>query len=85
MDILLFLLIFTGGLVFQTILPGQIRMFLIYPLAFVLGFLTHAYNNFLLFAFAFGMTTRAIVGGYWMCIILELGCLITGFLIGYII
>lgn len=85
MDITIFFLIFGLGFIFQAVLPRPIRMFSIYPLAFVLGLLTHTYNNFLFFTFAFGMTTRAIVGGYWMCIALELSCLITGFLIGYFI
>jgi len=85
MDIIFFLLIFGAGFIFQVFLPGQIRMILIYPLAFVLGFLTQTYNNFLLFTFAAGMTTRAIVGGYWMCVVLELSCLGIGFLAGYFI
>jgi len=79
MDIAVYLLIFGAGFAFQAVLPGNLRMILIYPLAFVLGFLTHTLNNFLLLTFALGMTSRAAIGGYWTCVILELICLAAGF------
>jgi len=84
MDIMVFLVIFAAGFGFQAVLPGSIRMVLIYPLAFVLGLLTHTLNNFLFLTFALGMTTRAVVGGYWMCVALELICLVAGFLTSFL-
>ncbi len=85
MDNIVFLLVFATGFGFQTVLPGSLRRFLIYPLAFVLGFLTHTLDNFLLLAFGLGMTARAVVGGYWMCVALELGCLLSGLLVSFFI
>lgn len=80
-----FVLVFVFGLVFQSVLPGWLRMILIYPLAFLLGFLTHSFDNFLFLAFGLGMTSRAFIGGYWSCVLLEISCLIIGFLVSIII
>jgi hypothetical protein len=74
-----FILIFILGLIFQAILPGSIRMFLIYPLVFILGILANI--NILFLVFALGMTSRALIGGYWRCLILELFLLFLGFLL----
>jgi hypothetical protein len=82
---LLFILIFIAGLIFQAVLPGWLRMILIYPLAFILGFLTHSFNNFLFLTFGLGMTTRAVIGGYWSCVTLEISCLIFGFIVSILI
>lgn len=43
------LVAFIVGLIFQSVLPGSIRMVLIYPLAILLGFLTHIDILFLMF------------------------------------
>jgi len=85
MDPMVYLLVFGVGFAFQAVLPGNLRMVLIYPLAFVLGFLTNTLSNFLLLTFALGMTSRAAVGGYWMCVALELTCLVIGFSVSFFI
>ena len=77
------LVAFIVGLIFQSVLPGSIRMVLIYPLAILLGFLTHIDILFLMFGL--GMTSRAIIGGYWACVSLELSCLLMGIAIGFFI
>lgn len=67
------------GLLFQSLLPGSIRMLLIYPLSFVLGFASIQLSNFLFLFFGIGMSARAAVGQYWMCFMLEIAMLIGGF------
>jgi len=84
MDFVILFIIFAAGFGFQAVLPGSLRMVLIYPLAFVLGLLTYGMNNFLFLAFSLGMTTRALVGGYWTCVALELTCLIAGLLTSFL-
>lgn len=74
-----------GGFIFQTILPGYIRMIVIYPLAFVLGLTTMVFSNFLILAFAIGMILRAVAGGYWFCVTLETIMLIAGIAVSYML
>ncbi len=73
------------GLIFQSVLPGRIRMFLIYPLSFVFGFSSNQFSNFMPLAFGFGMSARAAVGQYWMCFILEIFLLIAGFAVAFLV
>jgi len=72
-----FILIFIFGLFFQTILPSNMRMLLIYPIVFILGILANI--NILFLIFALGMSSRALMGGFWFCLILELFLLFLGF------
>jgi hypothetical protein len=78
-----FLIVFLIGLIFQSILPSELRMILIYPLAIVLGFLAHI--NILFLVFGLGMTSRALIGGYWTCVLLETICLLIGVGVAFII
>jgi hypothetical protein len=42
-------------------------------------------NNFLFLTFGLGMTTRAVIGGYWSCVTLEISCLIFSFIVSILI
>jgi len=74
-----------AGLVFQSLLPSSIRMFLIYPLSFTLGFASNYFSNFLPFFFDLGMSLRAAIGQYWMCFMLEISLLIAGFAVAFLV
>lgn len=71
-------IIFLAGFLFQFFLPGVIRMILIYPFVLVLAFVSLHFSNFLFITFAFGMTSRAVIGGYWACVALETFMIIVG-------
>ncbi len=74
-----FILIFIFGLIFQSMLPNKIRIFSIYPIVLILGILANF--NILFLIFALGMSSRALMGGFWFCLILELILLFLGFLL----
>jgi hypothetical protein len=74
-----------AGLLFQSLLPGRIRMFLIYPLSFALGLASGLLSSFLPFFFGLGMSLRAAIGQYWMCFVLEVSLLIIGFAVSFLI
>jgi hypothetical protein len=82
-DLIWYPVIFLLGFLFQLLLPGPIRMFLIYPLALALSFVSFQFSNFLALAFALGMTSRAVIGGYWICVILEAFMIIVGIAISF--
>lgn len=84
-NIILYIVVFFAGLIFQEILPGQIRMFLIYPMVAILAFASFKFSNFYLLTFAFGMTSRALIGGYLMCVFLETVMIILGILAFFLI
>ncbi|NIM47039.1 MAG: hypothetical protein GTN40_02670 [Candidatus Aenigmarchaeota archaeon] len=60
-------------------LPNKIRIFSIYPIVLILGILANF--NILFLIFALGMSSRALMGGFWFCLILELILLFLGFLL----
>ena len=84
-DIIFYFMVFGAGFIFQSVLPGQIRMVLIYPLSLLLGILTIKLPNYFLLAFNVGMISRAAVGGYWMCVVLEAALLAGGLVIGLLV
>lgn len=83
--ILIYVVVFALGFVFQALLPGNIRMLLIYPLSFVLGILTIKLADYNPLAFNLGMISRAAVGSYWMCVLLEAALLVAGLVVGFLI
>ena len=84
-NIVFYIIVFVAGLIFQEILPGYIRMFLIYPMVAILAFASLKFSNFYLLTFAFGMTSRALIGGYLMCVFLETVMIILGILVFFLI
>jgi len=70
-------LCFFGGLVFQSVLPRNIRL-AIYPMSFVLGFLGVRMQMYHLFAFNIGMISWAAIGKYWHCVAIEATALLLG-------
>ena len=72
---------FFAGLVFQSVLPSNVRI-LIYPLSAVLGFLSVRLPLYALLAFNIGMIGRAAVGKYWHCVALEAAAMLLGIVIG---
>jgi hypothetical protein len=81
-EIIFYFITFGLGFIFQSLLPGKIRMVLIYPLSLLLGILTIKLPNYFLLAFNVGMISRAVAGGYWMCVALETALLAAGLAIG---
>ena len=73
------------GLLFQSVLPGRVRMFLIYPLSFVLGTASGLLSNIIPLSFGLGMSLRAAIGKYWICFLLEICLLVVGFAVAFLI
>jgi hypothetical protein len=85
MSPIFYLLALATGLLFQTMLPGYIRMILIYPLSFILGLTTMLFTNYLALAFGIGMISSALLRGYWVCGVLEIILLVVGVFVSYLI
>jgi hypothetical protein len=79
-----------AGLLFQSLLHGG-RRIIVYPLnfllgvaaAFVAGLDTGLDYSIAICAFCIGMASRAAMGGYWHCVLMELGCLAAGIFVGF--
>ncbi len=80
----LYLIFALLGLFFQNFLHSGIRI-VIYPLSFILG-LVIGYNlNYYVLSFNLGMISRAVIGGYWHCVVVESLCLLSGIVIGVLL
>jgi len=85
LSILLYVALALAGFIFQSLLRGGVRA-VIYPLSFALGTMAGYYfGQYALYALSFnaGMISRAAVGGYWHCVLLEAVCLALGALGGF--
>ncbi|MCX6820392.1 MAG: hypothetical protein NT016_00330 [Candidatus Aenigmarchaeota archaeon] len=70
-------LCFFAGLIFQSVLPRNIRL-AVYPMSFILGFLGVRTQMYYLLAFNLGMISWAAVGRYWHCVAIEAVALLLG-------
>lgn len=68
---------FFAGLIFQSVLPRNMRL-AVYPLSFVLGFAGTSAQAYYLLAFNAGMISWAAVGRYWHCVAIEAAALLLG-------
>jgi len=73
-------LCFFAGLIFQSILPRNIRL-AVYPMSFVLGFIGARTQLYYLLAFNVGMISWAAVGNYWHCVAIEAAALLLGIVV----
>lgn len=77
-------LCFFAGLIFQSVIPRNIRL-AVYPMSFVLGFFGARTQVYYLFAFNVGMISWAAVGKYWQCVVIEVAALFLGIAVASLI
>jgi uncharacterized membrane protein YdfJ with MMPL/SSD domain len=85
LTILLYASLALVGFIFQSLLHGSVRL-LVYPLSFVLGVVVGSnFSSYAVHALSFnvGMVSRAAVGGYWHCVLIEAACLVLGIVAGF--
>ncbi len=85
LTILLYASLVLVGFIFQSLLHGGVRL-LVYPLSFVLGVVVGSnFGSYAVHALSFnvGMVSRAAMGGYWHCVLIEGACLVFGIAVGF--
>ncbi len=81
----LLIIVFLGGIIFQSLLHGASRMMIDAFIGFLGGLIAGITGNYILLSFSFGLLGRMIVGGYVMCIVLMWVYIGVGFGVGYFI
>lgn len=84
-SLMILLVVFLAGIVFQSLLHGASRMLISAFIGFLGGLITGITGNLIPLFFALGCLGRMIIGGHIVCIILMVIYVSAGFVVGHFV